>query len=160
MREINPERDGVNHINIYSQGKTRLGKALSNFSYYKFTCEDGQFISIEGYWYWLSCKDPEREILRSLWGYDAKRKGRELRGQDWNESEDFKTKILAALKCKLDQNQEVQTLLKDSELPFEHYYVFGTIPSSYKIQDESDKCKWMINFWEEQRNILKGIENG
>jgi len=29
---INPEEDGITHINIYSKGKTDLGRMLSNFA--------------------------------------------------------------------------------------------------------------------------------
>jgi len=51
---IKVEEDGVTHINIYSKGRTTLGQMLSNFEDSPFTCEDGNFRSIEDYWYWLS----------------------------------------------------------------------------------------------------------
>ena len=33
MGGIDPSKDGIDHINIYSKGKTELGKYLSNFTY-------------------------------------------------------------------------------------------------------------------------------
>jgi hypothetical protein len=50
-----PEEDGVTHINIYSKGKTELGRWLTNFSYSPFNHpEYGKFLSMEGFWYWDS----------------------------------------------------------------------------------------------------------
>lgn len=144
---INPADDGVTHINIYSKGNTTLGRTLSNFAKTPFHCEDGHFESIEGYWYWLSCKNDE---LRKLYGYLAKKRGRELRGTDWPSDVGFKVKILNALQYKLDQNIFIQDLLKKSELPFEHYYVFGD-----KIYDERSRNLWIIDFWETKRKELK-----
>ena len=46
---INPQNDGVDHINIYSKGLTELGRFLSNFEHILITTEDGDFNSIEGY---------------------------------------------------------------------------------------------------------------
>ena len=42
--------DGVTHINVYSQGKTSIGRALSNFSPLGFNHpKHGHFESVEGY---------------------------------------------------------------------------------------------------------------
>ena len=73
--------DGVDHINVYSQGKTQLGRNLSNFSRFPICTDDGNFYSIEGYWYWLLTKD---DSLRKMWGFKAKAHGREmLKGGEW-----------------------------------------------------------------------------
>lgn len=77
---IDPTQDGINHINIYIQGKTSIGKILSNFYHYNIITKDGNFNSIEGYWYWLGIEDcKEKEILRNLYGYTAKKTGNELK---------------------------------------------------------------------------------
>ncbi len=52
---IDYKKDGVDHINIYSKGKTSLGRFLSNFVQADIETEDGDFASVEGYWYWLTC---------------------------------------------------------------------------------------------------------
>ena len=36
-----PKDDGITHINIYSQGKTQLGRFLSNFEPSPIETEDG-----------------------------------------------------------------------------------------------------------------------
>src|SRR5574342_342059 len=92
-----PETDGVTHINIYSKGKTELGRWLSNFTEASIETEDGHFASIEGYWYWLSTKD---DALREMVGNAAKKYGRAMRGKDWVETEEFRGKIRRALDVK------------------------------------------------------------
>lgn len=113
------ENDGIDHINIYSKGKTWIGRYLSNFYKFEFTCEDGFFSSIEGYWYWLSTKD---DNLRTLHGYAAKKYGKEIRGEDYPKFDGFEDKILKAIKIKLDKNRENVINIK---LPLTHYYCYG-----------------------------------
>jgi len=100
-----PSEDGITHINIYSKGKTEIGRFASNFAFSPFECEDGKFDSIEGYWYWLTINpsNPRRDELRKLYGFEAKRIGRELRGKDWNLDEEFKKKICNAIKIKFEE---------------------------------------------------------
>lgn len=130
--------DGVTHINIYSKGQTLLGRLLSNFANTPFTHpEDGDFCSVEGYWYWLSCKD---EKLRGLHGYEAKQFGRTCKGKDWCEDSEFKRKICLALKSKLEHNPGIATLLNKNTLPLKHYYVYGD-----KII-EPKEGQWIIDY--------------
>lgn len=70
---IDPNEDGISHINVYSKGRTGIGRFLSNFTFYPIHTVDGEFHSIEGYWYWLTCRD---DRLRYLHGYEAKKLGR------------------------------------------------------------------------------------
>ncbi len=122
------EHDGIDHINVYSKGKTALGRFLSNFTYAPIKTVDGRFDSIEGYWYWLGTEDTRKECLRYLSGFAAKHKGRELRSKDWQDSEEFKKKILDAIKIKIEGFPEYKELLINNKLPLVHYYVFnGTI---------------------------------
>lgn len=85
-------------------------------------------MSIEGYWYWLLAEgQPEREQLRFLWGYRAKRLGKELAGQDWSDDPEFQRKIKLALEAKLREHPKLQTLLRETQdLPIVHYYWYGT----------------------------------
>ena len=137
---MNVEEDGITHVNIYSQGKTKLGKWLSNFSHTPIDTEDGHFESIEGYWYWLVTDNINKDILRGLYGYEAKKTGRELRGSDWQESDEFKNKICKAIKTKIKSNQEMFNLLKDNKLPLVHYYVFNGFVK------EPKEGKWIIDY--------------
>lgn len=140
------EKDGVSHLNIYSKAKTDLGQFLSNFAYCPIVTEDGPFNSIEGYWYWLSCKD---DRLREAHGYQAKHLGRELGGQDWQNDDEFKRKIIAAIELKL-QTEAAKTLIAKNpellKLKFVHYYVYGS-----KTIEPKDG-KWII---EKIRSVIK-----
>ena len=81
MRVIDPNLDGITHINVYSGSRTELGRMLSNFCLEEIYTKDGRFMSVEAYWFWLGispdCK--ERECMRDLFGYQAKAKGTYLR---------------------------------------------------------------------------------
>lgn len=139
----NPKKDGVDHINVYSKGNTLLGRFLSNFTEQPFNHpEDGKFNSVEGYWYWLSSKDDK---LRKLSGYEAKKYGREIGAKDWLEDEEFKRKIKLAIKTKINSNETMKKLLKNSDLPLTHYYVYGD-----KVVDVKEG-KWITDYIENLR---------
>lgn len=142
-----PSEDGITHINIYSKGKTEIGRFASNFAFSPFECEDGKFDSIEGYWYWLTINpsNPRRDELRKLYGFEAKRIGRELRGKDWNSDEEFKKKICNAIKIKFESNLKMFELLKAINLPLTHYYVF------YGVVKTVNNGEWILNFLNELR---------
>lgn len=140
--KINIEEDGVSHINIYSQGKTELGRLLSNFAFFAFEHpEHGFFTSIEGLWYWLGVEDKEAaNVLRYVYGHEAKKVGRELRGKDWNDSEDFKDSIIQALEMKAS-HPKIKKLLSENPLPFYHYYVYNGRVVEVK------EGQWILDFW-------------
>lgn len=112
--------DGKTHINVYSKGATWLGRKLSNFAHTPFEHpEDGRFESVEGYWYWLGCKD---ERLRDAVGFEAKALGRELGAPDWIDTKEFRRKIKMALRAKIEQHGKIRAELACSSLPLKHYY--------------------------------------
>lgn len=139
---INPNEDGITHINIYSKGKTEIGQWLSNFSLSPFIHpEDGSFKSIEGYWYWLSSKD---NWLRALYGFKAKEYGRKIGAKDWLEDEEFKRKIKLAIITKLETYKKSEEVIYSS-LSFTHYYDYdGRIV-------EPKEGKWLIDFFNSLR---------
>lgn len=148
MRHIDPAKDGIDHINMYSKSNTQFGRMLSNF----YACPietqyEGKFLSVEGYWYWLSLPSSfcERERLRRLHGFLAKSTGRQLRdacqvkGIDLRFDPKFENKILTAIQCKL--NIEKRLFLPEyKDLPIYHYYVFNG-----KVKDVTDDFPWLIN---------------
>jgi hypothetical protein len=156
QQKILPSEDGVSHINVYSQGKTELGRFLSNFTRASFTCEDGSFQSIEGYWYWLSTPVSElrRDELRAVYGYQAKALGRELRAADWGPGDqtEFRKKILAALQAKLEAYPRMLRLLESNTLPLRHYYVFRSKTTGKEVvHDEQLRCQWMLDFFNSKK---------
>ena len=147
---INPNLDGTSHVNIYSQGQTELGKMLSNFYRQQIQTKDGQFNSVEGYWFWLGIEDcKEKEVLRQLYGYNAKKIGTQLKKIfPSRDDAEFERKILTAIWYKFKRNTY---FLKPEliKLPFEHYYNFGG-----KVVDVKDKYRWMIGGIEKMREYI------
>lgn len=138
-----PADDGKTHINIYSRASTELGRYLSNFTKCELKTEDGEFCSIEGYWYWLSTKD---DTLRSLHGFHAKEYGRKIAGKDWLDDEVFKDKIKKALNYKILNMPEVLFFqFINSTVPFTHYYVYGN-----KIVNV-EEADWILEHIEKRR---------
>lgn len=146
MAKYNPAEDGITHINIYSKAATELGRFLSNFAHCPVKTEDGPFVSIEGYWYWLSCGD---DNLRELSGWQAKSYGREFGGQDWMDDDEFCRKITAAITTKIMSQPRMMRELAESTLPLAHYYVYGG-----KVVDVKDG-KWILDHIDSIRSLLR-----
>ena len=153
---IDPNKDGVDHINIYSKGRTELGRLLTNFALLPIKTEDGLFASMEGWWYWQLGKDLEREQLRTLWGAAAKYAGRDLKIPDWPDPlflEGFKVKYAQAFRAKLEQHPRLAEMLKNSHLPLQHYYTFGHPPKVINVDDGL----WITQLMEAERIRLQGF---
>lgn len=140
--------DGVDHINVYSKGATILGRFLSNFARWPMQTEDGPFQSVEGYWYWLGCKDVDRDLLRYVSGFEAKELGRELGCADWLDSEEFKSKIKQAITLKINSHSDMRAQLESCRLPLTHYYVYG----SKRVN--VPKAKWLLEHLESFKKEL------
>lgn len=155
-----PINDGVDHINIYSRGKTELGMLLSNFACTSFVLpDDGKFTSVEGYWYWL-LTGKQHDRLRHLCGFRAKQIGRELRtivanvdDAEASQQAEFQEKIKAAISAKLYQTSYLKFLLLGSTLPFTHYYVFDGVRKDAGYE-------WQVEYWEQLRQQLKKASRG
>ena len=115
--------DGVTHVNVYSRGSTEIGRFLTNFAHTPFVLpDDGEFASLEGYWYWLAVDDSR---LRHLYGFQAKKLGKALRElHHAGRRDDFKEKILEATRVKLRTHRDMWgALVATGNLPLAHYYV-------------------------------------
>jgi hypothetical protein len=154
---IDPTKDGIDHINIYSKGNTDLGRLLSNFAWSPIEIEDGKFNSLEGYWYWLlSDKDAKAEPLRKLYGYKAKEYGRQIKVRDWPRNDEkiaFRLRFMRAMRAKIEQQPHLAQMLAQCTLPFEHYYVYNGKAS--KVPG----CKWMLGYWDQLREGLQDAQN-
>lgn len=136
--------DGKDHINIYSKGKTELGRFLSNFSLSPINLKnDGYFKTIEGYWHWLEIKDSR---FRNLCGYDAKQLSKKLEKN--KNVENFEEKIKEAIDVKLKQHPDFLHLLGKSTLPLCHYYYFNGFKKDVKHN-------WLVKHLEDRRNKMK-----
>ncbi len=134
-----PETDGKNHINIYSRGRTELGRWLSHFQHHPIETEDGVFNSLEGYWYWL---DSYHDDLRMVSGIEAKILGQRLRPsyavgdiRPPNDAEK-EERIIQATKVKLDtMPSDIRHQFFANNLPFIHAYLHN---GKYTIQYSMD----------------------
>ncbi|MCX5977303.1 MAG: hypothetical protein NTV33_10885 [Coprothermobacterota bacterium] len=142
------DKDGIDHINVYSQGKTELGKMLSNFYRLPVDIDGITFQSLEGYWYWLSTGKVYGELL-NLYGYRAKERGKQLPKVLMSEGE-FHCAILRAMLAKVEQHENLAKMLKESALPLTHYYVFNG-------KEVDAGCSWVLSGWE---TIRKNLNNG
>lgn len=148
------QNDGIDHINIYSRGRTQLGRWMSNFAKTPFVHPYyGQFTSVEGFWYYMR-SDVRDDRLRYLWGFEAKKHGRELPAK-WYD--DFKEDILGAIYQKIIQNKELLELLVNSELPFAHYYTFQSGNGSVVLINPRE-AEWLLTGIEEIRECLRKDE--
>jgi predicted NAD-dependent protein-ADP-ribosyltransferase YbiA (DUF1768 family) len=121
---FNPENDGIDHLNVYSQGKTKLGVFASNFAPTPIQTEEGLFGSIESYWYWLQTSAPDRDLLCTAAGARAKKIGRAMRKEfPAPPDERFQEKIKQAITDKFEGWPDMLKLLRENTLPLVHYYV-------------------------------------
>lgn len=157
--EIDVSKDGVDYINIYSRGKTRLGRNLSHFARTPFIHPYfGPFESMEGFWFYMKT-GKIHDQLRYLYGNRAKQYGKNLATKY---DVDFKEDILAGNYQKIIQNDGLRQAFINSELPLTHYYLFeqqvdafmdvGVRKSIVIFPKNSD---WLIDGLEEIRIAMK-----
>jgi hypothetical protein len=159
-----PDTEGIDHINAYSKSTLELGRLLSNFARQEISVgQDGRFASIEAYWYWLVChKHPDKDQLRNLSGFAAKKKGREFASGDWRDDDPFKAKIQKACWIKILFNERLRELLRESTLPIVHYYVYGysgqgnpEMPGVPPRVITPEHGQWLWEWYEKARDFLK-----
>ncbi len=151
-KPLDPNQDGKSHINIYSSGKTVLGRALSNFAHCRFTHDElGQFSGMEGLYYYLKT-GKKHESFRRLAGYAAKKLGRSLPTVMMDKDE-FHRLLKIGCRCIYRDNPKIHDLILDQVienkgevLPFTHYYTNGLTPVFPTGND------WVITEWTNIRN--------
>lgn len=155
---IDPDKDGIDHINIYTKGKTELGRLLTNLADTPFTHEDyGHFKSVEGLWYWLISGKTQDEF-KNMSGFEAKKMGKLIPEENkCPVDDDFKEAIKKGFKAKVRENKKIIKLLYESTLPFEHYYFYGK-NGNYKVM-EMERHKWQCEEFERLRTIIKDFYN-
>lgn len=147
--------DGLDHINIYSAGATRLGQWMSNFELQPIELKEfGRFQSIEGLWHWLGCRVDK---LRYLWGSTAKLFGGRQEKKHKLKPARFRAIIRVAIRLKIRGNPAMQDALECSTLPFAHYYV---APARGRKFDAGKQYDWLVEAWEAERHRLKKVRYG
>lgn len=152
LKLYDPDKDGIDHINTYSQGKTELGRLMSNFAYTPFTFEPyGTFYSGESfYFYYLTgCK---HEVLKTLVGNKAKVEAEKYRNDRIDVmglSDEMLSVITNMMIIKTAATPRLLELLTESTLPFCHYYYkYGRV---YQFEGHD----WFSEAWENIRKAIK-----
>lgn len=134
---LTPLEDGVSHINVYSKGKTQLGRWLTNPSPLGFHHPvHGRFRSVEGFHYFLKNGTKDKSYAE-LNGFEARRKG--IAEKYLNQKNpDFDRLMRSAWLCKITQHQCLYELVLANELPLAHYYYYGNEDNCKIIIDKSN----------------------
>lgn len=162
-----PKNDGIDHINVYTKGKTELGRLLTNLADVPLEHPKyGKFKSMEGLWYYLKTGRIFNEF-RNYSGFEAKKEGQKKMksinrdqiknpdDEDKNElPEEFKNDIVEGIKAKLRQNKHLLNLLIQSNLPLCHYYYYGEIDKNPKVV-YLPQHDWQIEAIEKIRDICQ-----
>lgn len=134
--------DGVHFINVYSNGVTQLGRALSNFAFTPFTYRGEHYNSVEGYWYSKTTGKP----FGHLHGYKAKKLGR---AEPQMYPVPTAGQLYSVYKAKLKANPGIVAMLLANKLPFTHYYEFKGVSVN------AGKYLWTADLWRKLTNELK-----
>ena len=143
---INPKDDGVNHINIYSAGKTKLGSQLSNMYKVSVFYKNLKFTSVEHAWHYFKFLPSNPELALRILGmanpFEVKKLAKKYvtpAVQEYAQTDDFKNIIIEIIEDRINRNMPLMLLMVHNELPYKHYYVFKG-----HVKDESIKYKWLI----------------
>lgn len=159
---LSPVNDGLDHINVFSRGKTPLGKKLTNFhrSYFEHP-KYGKFASVEAFWYFRLLLEHgiHSEEIKMTFGFSAKELGRKLLpvkddDSDCSFSVEFKEDICEAVRCKLRQNKDILKELTYSTLPLVHYYFYGKDETNVKIVTVP-QYDWIIDEISRVRKVMR-----
>lgn len=142
------------HINIYTGGKSRLGRLATNHS--NVTINHplfGAFRTLEGLWYWLRAgKFDAPDWLRVVSGAQARKEGK-LLPVVFNDH--FQREFKMGIVAKLNESYELRKLLKESTLPLVHYYYYAGKDVDDVTIRQPKGHEWQMIFWEEMRVLLK-----
>lgn len=155
MNDFLPDKDGIDHINVYSKARTILGRLLSNFAHTPITLNGLRFESIESWWYFTKMnKINESELfppftdeqlgeVRVIVGSEAKKYFRSLFKTDSYSFSPVKEDLIVAYKQKLLEHPEILQLLLANKLPIAHYYVM------FDKKVDAIGSMWTAQLWEE-----------
>jgi predicted NAD-dependent protein-ADP-ribosyltransferase YbiA (DUF1768 family) len=153
--DLDPDSDGKTHINVFSGGRTWLGRQLTNFARTPFVVDGEEWASMEAFWFGSRMPaGPYRDAIRGLHGHEARSAGQEYertvgRLSPKDDSPEFQASYEKAFRIKLDTHPSLALALAQSDLPLRHYYSFkdGTVKDA--------GYKWMTAFMEHVREELQ-----
>lgn len=143
--------DGVDHINIWADGETELGRGLSHGFNLEFTHSHfGDFVCMEAFWHFIRSAERD-DRTKILYGQRLNQFSKKTNAIN---VPNFKALIMDANLQKIDQYPDLKEELTDSELPFECYF-YKTLPKGDKIRQRPAFAPWLIWGFNEIRQALK-----
>jgi hypothetical protein len=139
--------DGVDHINIWEQAGTAIGKMITNNS--KFPVNHkifGKFCSIESFWHYIQSEERDDRI-RVMSGVLLKQFSKKL---TVTKVINFRAIILDTAWQRVKQHPGMMIGLKESILPFDCYYVSKT-----GLKTRPIFFKWLVMGYDEIREAIK-----
>ncbi len=154
------EVDGIHHINIYTEGKTELGRLLAFEHEERFNHPIlGSFNSMTGYWSYvksLSHRNTYR-VKSPNTCISIRKRFNDLKPKVDN----FRALIISGCYHRIISNSDLVEMVKESTLPFEMYYVkketdnsTGT-PVKYEVKTQHNYSGWLTAGLNEIRNALR-----
>lgn len=147
-----PATDGIDHINVYSNGNTELGRLLSNLAHTPFTHSIyGNFASVEGFWHWIGT-GMQHDILRTLHGINALKKGRTY---DKVYIDNFEEIIKSGIEAKINTYPLLKIGLITNKLPLAHYFVFKHKQNGLDRIVHQKQFRWIVAHLEHYAGVLR-----
>lgn len=151
--------DGKTHINVYSKGRTELGRLLSNFAHTPITIGDDVFQSVESWWYWKKLMNMNHCVgisvdkfilnrIKNKIGAEAKYYFRELYQSNSSEYNPTEEELKDVYIIKLEQHPRIKDMLLNNNLPLAHYYIMNDV----KVHTNTE---WTALLWCEIYEDLK-----
>lgn len=144
----NTHQDGIDHINIWLRGQTRLGRMLSTYFKTPFVHPVfGRFNCMMGFWYYIKTEE-KRDELRILIGEEAKRFGKT---QTSVKVDNFRDIITVANYHKIEQNKDLKKIFLESTLPFDMYHTWG--PAEIIVRPLGHE--WQVKMFADLRDLMR-----
>lgn len=139
--------DGVDHINIFREGKTALGRDLEHGSSLPLKHSIfGKFNTVEGFWYYIQSEERDDRV-RQLSGMKLNRFIKQL---TTTRVYNFRAIILDANYQRIQQHPQLRNGLIESTLPFDAYSV-----NDAGIRIRPPYFKWLTLGIEEIRRAIQ-----
>jgi hypothetical protein len=150
--------DGVDHINIYPNGLTELGRLLAPDAPTSFRHPVlGPFSCMESMWHYVRLASHD-DRLRTMSGVKARNYAK--RFGELATIDNFRAIIMSGHWAKIKNNKNISDLMRESTLPFEMYYINTTTdPSDRRLKIELSIrpafSSWVIMGMEKIRDSIK-----
>jgi hypothetical protein len=143
-----PSKDGIEHINVYTKARSKLGRELTNPSELPVQMPViGEFRTVEALWWWLST-GCQHHGLKTLPGLVPKITSQKQSYKRFYVPK-FEEIMKYAIAWKIKHNEDLSRRFFASRLPLVHYYTYGSVGN--EVVRPANGSIWTIDFLEELR---------